>query len=60
MRGPLKEWAESLLDPYKLKNEGFFDHSIINEKWKQHKQEEQNWQYHLWNILMFESWLENN
>ncbi len=60
LRGPLKDWAENLLDKNRIKNEGYFNCQLITEKWEQHKTGDQNWQYHLWDILMFESWLENN
>ncbi|MBH10730.1 MAG: asparagine synthase (glutamine-hydrolyzing) [Candidatus Marinimicrobia bacterium] len=56
LRGPLRDWAEDLLDETKIKNEGFFNVSPIAKKWKEHKQETNNWQHHLWNILMFQSW----
>ncbi len=39
--------------------EDFFNPSPIREKLKEHMSGERNWQYYLWNILMFESWLES-
>ena len=59
LRGPLKDWGESLLDEARLKQEGFFDPAPIRKKWEQHQSGKQNWQHHLWDILMFQSWLEN-
>ncbi|HEY8096832.1 MAG TPA: asparagine synthase (glutamine-hydrolyzing) [Methylobacter sp.] len=58
LRGPLKEWAESLLDESRLKREGFFHAEPIRQKWREHLSGERNWQYHLWDILMFQAWLE--
>ena len=58
LRGPLKEWAESLLDESRLKREGFFQVEPIRQKWREHLSGERNWQYHLWDILMFQAWLE--
>ena len=58
LRGPLKEWAESLLDESRLKREGFFHVEPIRQKWQEHLSGERNWQYHLWDILMFQAWLE--
>ena len=58
LRGPLKEWAESLLDKSRLKREGFFQVEPIRQKWREHLSGERNWQYHLWDILMFQAWLE--
>ncbi|MFV2045671.1 MAG: asparagine synthetase B, partial [Anaerolineales bacterium] len=58
LRGPIKEWAEGLLDPSRLESEGFFDPIPIQRKWKQHCSGHRNWQYDLWVILMFQAWLE--
>lgn len=58
LRGPLKEWAESLLNESRLKTEGFLNPAPIREKWIEHLSGKRNWQYHLWNILMFQAWLE--
>ena len=60
LRGPLKDWAEKLLEPKKIEQQGFFKANIINEKWKQHQTGFRNWQYQLWNILIFQQWLEHN
>lgn len=58
LRGPLREWAESLLDETRLKNEGYFNHFLIRKKWEEHISGKSDWQHHIWNILMFQSWLE--
>jgi asparagine synthase (glutamine-hydrolysing) len=54
LRGPLRDWAENLIDESRLKNEGYFNHKEIRNKWKEHLCGRRNWQYHLWNILMFQ------
>jgi asparagine synthase (glutamine-hydrolysing) len=59
LRGPLRVWAEALLDEGRLKDEGFFNPAPIVDKWREHLSGKRNWQYHLWNILMFQSWLES-
>ena len=59
LRGPLRDWAENLLDENRLHNEGFFNPKPIREKWLQHLSGKRNWHYHLWNVLMFQAWLEN-
>lgn len=58
LRGDLREWAEALLDESRLLREGFFNPEPIRLKWSEHLSGRRNWQYHLWNVLMFQSWLE--
>ena len=60
LRGPLSDWAESLLDENRLHQEGFFNVEFVRSKWLEHKSGKQNWHHQLWNVLMFQAWLENN
>lgn len=60
LRGQLREWAESLLTESRLKQEGFFRPEPIRKRWQEHMSGKRNWQYELWDILMFQAWLETN
>jgi asparagine synthase (glutamine-hydrolysing) len=58
LQGPLRNWAEALLDENRLKNEGFFNPAPIREAWAEHLAGHGLWQYHLWDVLMFQAWRE--
>jgi asparagine synthase (glutamine-hydrolysing) len=60
LRGPLREWAEDLLSSEQLGRYGFFSVKPIREKWEEHVSGVCNWQYLLWPVLMFQSWIAQN
>lgn len=60
LRGSLKDWAAELLSEDRLKRQGFFDAKMVRQKWQEHQKETRNWQFELWDILMFNAWLEHN
>jgi asparagine synthase (glutamine-hydrolysing) len=58
LRGPLKEWAEDLINENRLLHEGFFQPEMIKKIWAEHLSGIRNWQYYLWPVLMFQAWRE--
>lgn len=58
LRGPLRDWAESLLDEGRLKREGLLNPEPVRRKWEEHLRGVRNWQYYIWDVLMFQGWLE--
>jgi asparagine synthase (glutamine-hydrolysing) len=58
LRGPLREWAETLLSEHRLNGSGLLDAAEVRRRWGEHLKGQQNWQYLLWDVLMLEAWLE--
>lgn len=56
LRGPLRPWAEELLEEKRLSAEGIFNAQVIREAWKHHLTGDRNLEYKLWGVLMLESW----
>jgi asparagine synthase (glutamine-hydrolysing) len=57
LTGDLRDWSEDLLDERKLMEQGFFEPEPIRRCWQEHLDGTRNWQYQLWNVLMFQAWL---
>ncbi|MDZ7793201.1 MAG: asparagine synthase (glutamine-hydrolyzing) [Spirochaetia bacterium] len=59
LRGPLREWAEDLLNAESLDRQGLFDSSVVQSLWQEHLSEKRNHDSRLWPVLMFQAWHNN-
>jgi asparagine synthase (glutamine-hydrolysing) len=59
LRAELRPWASELLDPHRLRQEGYLDAASVQRRWRQHLSGQANWPQHLWNVLTFQAWLEH-
>lgn len=57
LRGELRDWAEDLLDPVRLRDEGWLEPGPIRACWDEHQSGRRNWDTRLWTVLMFQAWL---
>jgi asparagine synthase (glutamine-hydrolysing) len=58
LRGPLREWATALLEPARLRAEGYFAAAPIAQAWAQHLSGRHDRAHELWDVLMFQAWLQ--
>jgi asparagine synthase (glutamine-hydrolysing) len=58
LRGPMRGWAEALLDRRRLEQEGYFHPEPIRRMWQAHLEGNVNEHARLWVVLMFQAWLE--
>jgi asparagine synthase (glutamine-hydrolysing) len=57
IRGPLRAWAEELLDPRGMAQDGWLDAPRIQRRWQDHLNRTRDSGTALWAILMFQAWL---
>ena len=60
LRGPLKEWASSMMDEYKIRNQSFLDINVVNNLWADHLNCKKDNTEILWRILMWQCWLQSH
>lgn len=60
LRGPLKPWAQDLLSPALIRRQGWLDAGFAERIWRDFLAGEDNWSHSLWDVLMFQAWLEAN
>lgn len=60
IKGPLRPWAEALLDPSAMKAEGYFDPDLVQRSWRSHLAGRRDSTDALWTVLMFQAWLAEN
>jgi len=56
LRGPLRGWAEEMLDERRLSESGYFNVSVVRHRWSEHLAGRRNHQHLLWIVMMFEAW----
>jgi asparagine synthase (glutamine-hydrolysing) len=59
VRGPLREWAEELLDECRLRQDGYFHPKIVRKIWEDHLSGQRDLRHHVWALLMFQAWLDH-
>jgi len=60
LRTDLRDWSESLLNETKIRNEGYLNVAATRKMWADHLSAKQDFGYELWDILMFQEWLNHN
>ena len=57
IKGPLRDWAEELLDPATMSAQGWLDPEPVRRRWNDHLAGKRDSAQALWGILMFQAWL---
>lgn len=56
LRGPMRDWAQSLISSEAIQKDGFLDPEPIRAVWEEHLKGQRNWHFELWNVLMLQAW----
>lgn len=59
LRNDLRDWTENLIDQKALSEQGVFNTRLVRNAWKDHLSGKKNMEYFLWDVLVFQSWVEN-
>lgn len=59
LRGPLRDWAETLIEPGRLTQENNLDGAVVTQKWREFQSGQRDWSSQLWDVLMFQAWHEH-
>jgi asparagine synthase (glutamine-hydrolysing) len=57
LKGPLRSWADDVLDQSRIRRDGWFDADVIGQRWKEHLSGRRDSSGALWAVLMFQSWV---
>ena len=60
LRGPLRDWGESLLSPQELAGDGLINAKLVRSRWQEHLSGRRNWQHSLWAVLQLQAWRQAN
>lgn len=60
LRGPLRDWAQGLLDMHRIRNDGLMDSRSVQASWQEHLTGQRDRSRYLWSVLMVQSWLDAN